>query len=76
MVNRAIAYATAIVILALGYYQYLSTTRLSDVQKRYRRVADQAEIIKAQEQKIDSEQSRSQACSTSFRPKMTGCKCE
>jgi hypothetical protein len=56
MVNRAIAYATAIVILALGYYQYLSTTRLSDVQKRYRRVADQAEIIKAQEQKIDSEQ--------------------
>ena len=56
MVNRAIACAAAVLILALGYSQYLSTTRLNDLQKQYRRVADQAEVIKAQQQRIDSEQ--------------------
>jgi hypothetical protein len=56
MMNRAIAYATTVGILILGCNQYLSTKRLSEVQKQYRRVVDQAETIKAEERKVDSQQ--------------------
>jgi Chaperone of endosialidase len=34
-------------------YQYLSTMLLNELQKQYRRAAAQAEVIEAQEQKID-----------------------
>lgn len=56
MTNRAIVYVTAAVILVLGCYQCLSTRRVNEVQRQYRRVADQAETIKAAEQQIDLQQ--------------------
>lgn len=56
MMNRAIAYATAVMVLVLGCYQYRITRRLSEAQKQYRRVVDQADTIKADERKIDSQQ--------------------
>lgn len=39
-------------------YQYLTSMLLNEVQKQYRRAEPQAEIIKAQEQKIDELEQR------------------
>lgn len=56
MVSRVLACAAAVVIIGLACYQYQSSRRVNEVQKQSRRLLEQAEIIKAQEQKIDSQQ--------------------
>ena len=58
MVSRVLACTAAVVILGLACYQYQSRRELNKVQKQYRRVTEQAEIGKLQEQKIDSQQQR------------------
>ncbi len=39
-------------------YQYIATMLLNEVQKQYHRAETQAEVIKAQEQKIDDLEQR------------------
>lgn len=56
MVKRVLLYAVPLVVVCLVGYHYLSTRLSKEGQVQYRRLAEQAEIIKTQQQRIDFQQ--------------------